>query len=129
MTTLLAALIGLAAGLHAATWGMYKDAPHEGFTWGKYARSPVLASFLGVMLQALTGLDPFLAADVVRTYSFGVLGGGRCAGVRLTQRAAQNRIDQALRPFAAEDCTGRDALIDHRIRRGLHRVEFIQARQ
>lgn len=65
MTVLLAALVGLLAGLHSATWGMYKDSPHEGFSLGKYARSPILGAFLGVMAHLVTGLDPRRAADVV----------------------------------------------------------------
>ena len=36
---LTALVIGLLAGTHASTWGMYKDAIHEGFTWPKYFRS------------------------------------------------------------------------------------------
>lgn len=55
---LLSALVGLVAGLHAATWGMYKDAPHEGFSRRKYLRSPLLGSLLGVLVWATTGLDP-----------------------------------------------------------------------
>jgi hypothetical protein len=35
----IALLIGLVAGTHVSTWGMYKDAIHEGFTWPKYFRS------------------------------------------------------------------------------------------
>jgi len=65
MTTLLAALVGLLAGLHAATWGMYKDAPHEGFSRAKYARSPILGTILGVLVQGATDLDPRRAADLV----------------------------------------------------------------
>ena len=43
MTHLAIALaIGILAGLHTATWGMYKDAPHEGFTWFRYFRSPMV---------------------------------------------------------------------------------------
>jgi len=38
-------LTGLFAGLHTSTWGMYKDSPHEGFSWGKYFRSTI-ASFI-----------------------------------------------------------------------------------
>ena len=26
-----ATIVGILAGTHTATWGMYKDAPHEGF--------------------------------------------------------------------------------------------------
>ncbi len=65
MSTFLAAIIGLLAGVHAATWGMYKDAPHEGFSRRKYARSPLLGLVLGVLLQALTGLEPRRPADLV----------------------------------------------------------------
>ncbi len=65
MSTLLAAAVGLLAGIHAATWGMYKDAPHEGFSRRKYARSPVLGLGLGVLLHALTGLEPRRPADLV----------------------------------------------------------------
>jgi hypothetical protein len=71
MTTLLAAAVGLFAGLHAATWGMYKDAPHEGFSFRKYARSPLLGLGLGTLVQALTGLDPRRSADLVLL--FGVI--------------------------------------------------------
>ena len=35
MIPLLAAAVGLIAGIHTATWGMYKDAPHEGFSGRK----------------------------------------------------------------------------------------------
>ena len=65
MTTFLAAAVGLLAGVHAATWGMYKDAPHEGFSARKYARSPVLGVAVGALAQALTGLDPSDAGDLV----------------------------------------------------------------
>jgi hypothetical protein len=50
-------LLGLLAGAHASSWGMYKDAPHEGFTFPKYFRSVVVAALIAVVLQLLTGLD------------------------------------------------------------------------
>ena len=65
MTQLLAAAVGLMAGVHTATWGMYKDAPHEGFSRWKYARSIVLATVIGVVVSAVWGLDPRRAADLV----------------------------------------------------------------
>jgi hypothetical protein len=65
MTYLLSGLIGLLAGVHAATWGMYKDSPHEGFSRGKYARSPLLGAGLGAVLTPATGLDPRHAAGAV----------------------------------------------------------------
>jgi hypothetical protein len=65
MITLLSALIGLLAGVHSATWGMYKDAPHEGFSWRKYARSPILGASLGAVIEVATGLDPRHAGSAV----------------------------------------------------------------
>ena len=50
MIPLLAAAVGLIAGIHTATWGMYKDAPHEGFSGRKYARSIVLATVIAVVI-------------------------------------------------------------------------------
>lgn len=66
MTELWAGLAtGLAAGLHTATWGMYKDAPHEGFTWRTYLRSPVVSSLIAVGVVLGTGLDPTTASGLV----------------------------------------------------------------
>lgn len=50
-------LLGLLAGAHASSWGMYKDAPHEGFTFPKYFRSVVVAGLIAVALQLATGMD------------------------------------------------------------------------
>ena len=38
----IALAIGALSGLHVSTWGMFKDAPHEGFTWFRYFRSMVV---------------------------------------------------------------------------------------
>ncbi len=65
MTAILAAAVGLLAGAHTATWGMYKDAPHEGFSRWKYARSMVLGVLLGIVVFVIWGLDPTRAADLV----------------------------------------------------------------
>ncbi len=65
MTPLLAAGVGLMAGAHTATWGMYKDAPHEGFSRWKYARSMLLGTGIAVVVSLLAGLDPRRAADLV----------------------------------------------------------------
>lgn len=51
-------VIGLLAGLHAATWGMCKDAPHEGFSRQQCVRSPVLRAALRAVSQPLTGVNP-----------------------------------------------------------------------
>ncbi|MGI9625362.1 MAG: hypothetical protein ACR2QM_00885 [Longimicrobiales bacterium] len=48
---------GLAAGLHSATWGMFKDAPQEGFTWTTYARSPIVAALIAVGVAQVAPLD------------------------------------------------------------------------
>jgi hypothetical protein len=57
--------VGLAVGLHCATWGMYKDAPHEGFTWRTYVRSPIVAAIIAVVLQVSTDLDVTTASGIV----------------------------------------------------------------
>lgn len=46
---LIAAALGTLAGLHTATWGMYKDAIHEGFYWPRYFRSPIVGLVMGVI--------------------------------------------------------------------------------
>ena len=57
MDLIIAAIIGLMAGLHTSTWGMYKDAPHEGFTWPKYFRSTVIGTATSVIIYLVTKLD------------------------------------------------------------------------
>jgi hypothetical protein len=57
MNTLIAIAIGALAGLHTSTWGMYKDAPHEGFTWPKYFRSTIVGAVLGGVTQAIVHWD------------------------------------------------------------------------
>ena len=44
-------LIGLLAGAHTSSWGMYKDAPHEGFTIPKYLRSIIVAGVIALVLE------------------------------------------------------------------------------
>src|SRR5690606_10954388 len=62
---LIAVVVGLIAGAHVSTWGMYKDAIHEGFTWPKYFRSIVLGALVGAVLQAVLGMDLSRAGGVV----------------------------------------------------------------
>jgi hypothetical protein len=58
MTNVLAAaLAGLLSGIHVASWGMYKDAPHEGFELRKYFRSIGLGVGIGAGAGALVPLD------------------------------------------------------------------------
>jgi len=63
MNLLVACATGLLAGVHTATWGMYKDAPHEGFELRKYLRSIVLSGIIapalvlaGMVVQGSGGL-------------------------------------------------------------------------
>ena len=51
-----AAFAGLLAGLHAAIWGMYKDALYEGFATDRFLRSVVLGVLSGVGVQVLLRL-------------------------------------------------------------------------
>ena len=64
MEIFISLIIGLLAGAHTATWGMYKDAPHEGFTYRKYFRSILLSGLIAVVIQLLTSLDVTLASGI-----------------------------------------------------------------
>ena len=50
---ILAAGIGTLAGLHTATWGMYKDSIHEGFFWPRYFRSPIVGFVMALIAYAI----------------------------------------------------------------------------
>lgn len=65
MTLLLTVLIGAAVGAHASTWGMYKDAPHEGFTVPKYLRSLVLAALIAPLVSRVFRVAPIDAASAL----------------------------------------------------------------
>ena len=49
----IAIVTGILAGLHTSTWGMYKDSPHEGFTWPKYFRSTIVSALFAPFLYWL----------------------------------------------------------------------------
>src|SRR5262245_8267800 len=71
MTNVAIALaVGLLAGAHTSTWGMYKDSPHEGFTWPKYFRSTVVAALLAVGWEVVAHFD--LAQAWARVVLFGL---------------------------------------------------------
>ena len=65
MDLLIAAVIGIVAGTHVSTWGMYKDAIHEGFTWPKYMRSIVIGLAVALALQTVFRLDLARAGGMV----------------------------------------------------------------
>src|SRR6186713_1545390 len=53
----IALTIGALSGLHVATWGMYKDAPHEGFTWFRYFRSPLVGLVMALIAYVVMRPD------------------------------------------------------------------------
>jgi hypothetical protein len=62
----IAGTVGLLAGTHAAIWGMFKDAIHEGFEWRRFTRSLVVGAIAGVSVQAVLSLSlPNASALVV----------------------------------------------------------------
>lgn len=65
MSTLFAVLVGLAVGCHISTWGMYKDAVHEGFTLRRYARSILLGVTLAPLAAMVVGLDATTASGAL----------------------------------------------------------------
>ena len=54
MDLMIALIVGLIAGLHTSTWGMYKDAPHEGFTWSRYFRSTAVGGVVALGIVIVT---------------------------------------------------------------------------
>ncbi len=58
MPILTVVLIGALVGAHASTWGMYKDAPHEGFSLLKYLRSTILAAAIAPFVATMLDLVP-----------------------------------------------------------------------
>lgn len=66
----IALAIGLLSGAHTSTWGMYKDSPHEGFTWRKYFRSIVLSAGIALAWETVLGFD--LARAWARVVLFGL---------------------------------------------------------
>lgn len=65
MNLALELLVGLAVGCHIATWGMYKDSIHEGFTLRKYARSIMVGVVLAPLAAAVVGIDATAASGLV----------------------------------------------------------------
>ena len=57
MQWLIALGIGMSAGLHTSTWGMYKDAPHEGFGQLRYFRSTIVSTCVALFMYPFTGFD------------------------------------------------------------------------
>ena len=55
---LLAAVVGMMSGAHTAIWGMYKDAPHEGFTLPKYFRSIIVSTLVALFIDRVVGFRP-----------------------------------------------------------------------
>ncbi|MBC7596970.1 MAG: hypothetical protein H7288_24140 [Kineosporiaceae bacterium] len=55
MSIAIAALVGVLAGTHAATWGAYKDSPFEGFRLRSYLRTVLLASSISLSLTLWPG--------------------------------------------------------------------------
>jgi hypothetical protein len=54
---LIAALVGLLSGTHTAIWGMYKDAPHEGFSVPRFLRSAIVGSACAVVLRHVLAMS------------------------------------------------------------------------
>jgi hypothetical protein len=64
----MALVVGILAGLHTATWGMYKDAIHEAFTVPRYLRSVIVSALSAPIIVMVAGLDPFTASGLVTLF-------------------------------------------------------------
>lgn len=58
-------LVGLAAGGHVSTWGMFKDSIHEGFAWPRYFRSTAVGLFWAPVAARFLDIDATTAAGIV----------------------------------------------------------------
>jgi hypothetical protein len=61
MSTTYVVVLALLTGIHAATWGAYKDSPFEGFKPVSFARTIVLALVAAAGLALLTELETTMA--------------------------------------------------------------------
>ncbi len=66
LNLLIALIIGLLAGAHCATWGMYKDAIYEGFR--RYSRSIILSGIIAVVVELIAKFDLTRASGMVVLY-------------------------------------------------------------
>lgn len=69
LSWILAPLVGATAGLHAATWGTFKDALYEGFSARKYARSVVAGALASLVIEAGCGFDLATAAGFILLFA------------------------------------------------------------
>lgn len=63
MSATIIIIVGLAAGLHAALYGAYKDSPHESFLMHRFVRELVFAAGIGAVLAITDGASretPFI---------------------------------------------------------------------
>lgn len=65
MLILGAGVLGLLTGLHAATWGAYKDAPFEGFRWRSYLRSVMVGVTVAVAVAVTSTLESSHSAVIL----------------------------------------------------------------
>ncbi len=68
---LVACVVGLLAGLHVSTWGMYKDAIHEGFSWFRYFRSAMVGTVMAAIAWVVA--RPVLITPAQLVAFFGVV--------------------------------------------------------
>ena len=71
---ILAAGVGMLSGTDTAIWGMYKDAIHEGFSRGRFARSIVVGAIAGVLMQLVFALPLPGAAALVMLFGLAYAG-------------------------------------------------------
>ena len=57
MNPLAVGLVGLLCGLHAASWGAFKDSPFEGFKPASFGRSVALGLMAALLIAVTTDLD------------------------------------------------------------------------
>ncbi len=114
-TTITAGLVGALAGLHSATWGMYKDALYEGFSIQKYLRSGLTGVAAALAIQA--GLD----FDLSRAGGFVLLFGTAYALERFVLEAWKSfvRVEDQAKYFIPMAFAVNGRVVRSRVRRWL----------
>lgn len=65
MSVVYVVALALVTGMHAATWGAFKDSPFEGFRMTSFVRSLVLAVVAAAAMSAATDLEARLAPIIL----------------------------------------------------------------
>lgn len=62
---IISAGVGMLSGAHAAIWGMYKDAVHEGFAASRFARSIIIGTLCAIAIELVLKLPMSVPGSIL----------------------------------------------------------------